>query len=450
MAAPDGRRREVWGYNGKLPGPAIRAREGELLRIRIKNDLEAPTSVHWHGIRQFGTWTMDGVDGVSRPPIPPGGEFLYEFRAEPSGTHWYHAHVGVQYGEGLFGPLIIAEREPIAAYDREETLILNDWFQESGEALLARLVKPPAMEMMRRKAMPGMGKASADSKMKNMPMSMKPDVADLPFESGLINGKGRATGTVNPPFTVVSIRRGETLRLRLINASSTFALRFAVDGHPLTVIASDGSAVRPLTVDHLTLGLGERYDVLLKGDQPGTHWIQATTLDGNIFRAILRYDGSTRLEPESASGLAPAPVARGLMPELLRAPAPVKLADRPGEVRLVLGGSMMPYRWSINGQYYPQADPIILLQNQPVRFVMENPTAMDHPFHLHGHAFRVLGAPGALNLTDPALKDTVNIPARSTVVLEWVPDNPGRWFFHCHIEWHLAAGMARVIEIKPA
>jgi FtsP/CotA-like multicopper oxidase with cupredoxin domain len=109
---------------------------------------------------------------------------------------------------------------------------------------------------------------------------------------------------------------------------------------------------------------------------------------------------------------------------------------------------MKPYRWSLGGQYYPEADPIALRRGESIRFVFRNPTGMDHPFHIHGHSFHVLGKPGALNLEDPALKDTVNVPARSDLVVQWLADNPGRWFFHCHIEWHLATGMARVIEIS--
>ena len=108
---------------------------------------------------------------------------------------------------------------------------------------------------------------------------------------------------------------------------------------------------------------------------------------------------------------------------------------------------MKPYRWNINEQYFPKADPIVLKKDQLVRFVFENPTGMDHPFHLHGHSFHVLGKPGALNLKDPPLKDTVTIPAKGGLVIQWRANNPGKWFFHCHIEWHLATGMARVIEI---
>jgi FtsP/CotA-like multicopper oxidase with cupredoxin domain len=113
-----------------------------------------------------------------------------------------------------------------------------------------------------------------------------------------------------------------------------------------------------------------------------------------------------------------------------------------------LGGTMRPYRWSVNDQFYPNSDPIPAANGEWLRFVLDNPTAMDHPFHLHGHYFYVLGTPDHTNLMDPPLRDTVNIPAKNRLVILWKADNPGRWFFHCHIEWHIATGMGRVIEIS--
>ncbi len=435
-AAPDGRRREVWGYNGQLPGPEVRAKEGDTLRVRLVNGLGVPTTIHWHGMHQPGTWRMDGVDGVSGPPVAPGSEFVYEFRATPAGTHWYHSHVGVQYGNGLFGPLVVEERTPPAAYDREATLLLNDWFLKPGDALLAALLKPGEMRMAQ-----DSDEGPGASRLR---WSAKKDVGDLPFESALFNGKGRAPGK-SSPRTVLEVKQGERLRLRLINGSSTYAFRFQIDNHRLTVIAADGAPVRPFGVTNLVFGPGERYDVLLRADDD-TNWIRAATLDGKEARAVLRYAGGAPAEP------AETPVrwgARLLKPEDLHSLEPADLPANPKEIEVRLGGSMRPYRWSINDRYYPDADPVVLDKGEPVRFVFRNRTAMDHPFHLHGHYFHVLGRPGALNLKDPPRKDTVIVPARRDLAIQWRATNPGRWFFHCHIEWHLATGMARVIEIRP-
>lgn len=429
-AAPDGRSREVWGYNGRLPGPVLRVKEGDTLRVKVVNDLgDVPTSVHWHGMHQPGTWQMDGVEDVSRSPIPAGSEFVYEFQATPAGTHWYHSHVGVQYGNGLFGPLIVEEATPIAAYGRDEIVFLTDWFLQPCDTLLAGILKGMDMKMPEKKEM----------------KSMK-DLGDVPFQSALINGKGRMAGDTTSPPATLEVKKGETVRLRLINGSSTYALRFRIDGHPLTVIASDGAPVQPVTVDNLVVNIGERFDVLLKADQDGAHWVRAATLDGKEGRAILRYAG----DPASAPEATPAQWGeRTLTPEAMRSRSPVALGEKPREMALELGGSMTPYRWSINEQLYPKSDPIVLEKGEAVRFHFRNPTGMDHPFHLHGHYFHVLGKPGALNLKDPAQKDTVNVPAKEELVIQWQATNPGRWFFHCHIEWHLATGMARVIEIKP-
>jgi FtsP/CotA-like multicopper oxidase with cupredoxin domain len=429
-AAPDGRSRQVWGYNGQLPGPVLRVKEGDTLRVKVINDLgDVPTSVHWHGMHQLGTWQMDGVEEVSRPPIPAGSEFVYQFKATPAGTHWYHSHVGVQYGNGLFGPLIVEERTPIAAYDREAILFLTDWFLEPGDALLAGILKGMDMKMPARKDMKG-----------------TKDLGDVPFQSALINGKGRVPGDKTTPLATLEVKKGETIRLRLINGSSTYALRFQVDGHSLSVIATDGAPMQPVTVDNLVIHVGERFDVLLRAGQDGAHWIRAATLDGKEARAVLRYAGAPVGEPEVARARRGAHL---LTSEEMRAQTPVRLAEKPKEIALTLGGSMRPYRWSINEQFYPQADAIVLTKGDAVRFHFRNPTGMDHPFHLHGHYFHVLGKPGALNLKDPVQKDTVNVPAKEELVLQWQATNPGRWFFHCHIEWHLATGMARVIEIKP-
>ena len=446
-ARPDGRSRQIWCYNGQLPGPLIRATLGQKLRIKVVNHLPMATSVHWHGLHQPGTWHMDGVDKVSHEPIPPGQTFLYEFEATPAGTHWYHSHVGVQYGNGLIGPLVIDEPTPSARYDRDEILLINDWFLRPAEQILAGLLRP----MRAGGRMRGMKMGSAASRTKGMAkggtmkMGDKPDIADVPFESALFNGLGRFHGT-QAPLANLRVRRGETLRLRLINGSSTYQFRMQIDGHPLTVIAADGAPLVPFTVDNLLFSPGERYDVLITADGGQDAWIRAATLAGDEARAILRYADATQSEPAAS------PVIwgkRSLALDALRSPTPPTLAGKPREVVLRLGGTMQPYAWNINDEAYPHSQPIAAAKDEWLRFVLDNPTGMDHPFHLHGHYFYVLGKPDGLNLVDPPRKDTVNVPAKSRLVLLWQANNPGHWFFHCHIEWHAATGMARVIEIAP-
>src|SRR5262249_30583132 len=188
-----------------------------------------------------------------------------------------------QYGNGLFGPLIVEERTPIAAYDREGVVFLTDWFLESGDALLAGILRGMGRKMPARKDMKG-----------------TKDLGDVPFQSALINGKGRAPGDTTSPLATLEVKKGETVRLRLINGSSTYALRFQVDGHPLSVIATDGAPMRPVTVDNLVVHVGERFDVLLRARQDGAHWVRAAAPDGKEARAVLRYAGAPVGEPEAA------------------------------------------------------------------------------------------------------------------------------------------------------
>src|SRR5262245_44343058 len=138
--------------NDSLPGPTIRAREGDTIVVRVRNALPEGTTIHWHGMTQLGTWQMDGVANVSQEPIPPGQTFEYRFKAEPAGTHLWHSHTGVQYGEGMFGLLIVdAVDDPSRGdYDAEHTVCINDWFHEPGTEILSRLergVYMPSMPM---------------------------------------------------------------------------------------------------------------------------------------------------------------------------------------------------------------------------------------------------------------------------------------------------------------
>ncbi|MEB3256389.1 MAG: multicopper oxidase family protein [Synechococcaceae cyanobacterium] len=474
MAAPDGVSRQIYAYGGRLLGPTIRVREGERLVIEIVNNLRVPTIVHWHGMHQPNSWQMDGVEGVSGPAIEPGRSFVYDFIATPAGTHWYHSHAGVQYSDGLFGPLIVEEKQPIARYDREEVLLINDWEHESADAIWKRL-STQGMGAMGGSAMApggmaagGMatgGMGAARMPPAGMAESQRPlatsgldalirtqwgrsdlDWGDVPFRSGLVNGRGRATGS-KAPLTQVPIREGEVLRLRLINGSATYSLRFQIDNHPLTVIASDGQPLQPVTVDNLLIGIGERYDVLVTGKGSGSHWIRATTGLNNTIKAVLRYGETAPAEPTTE----PQPWReRFLAPSQLLSPREVNLEAVPfREIPMLFAGPEPVYRWSVNGDFYPDVKPIQIKKDEWIRMRFVNRTNMEHPFHIHGHSFYVLGTPDELNLRNPPLKDTLNIWPNAEQVIQWKASNPGHWIFHCHVEWHLAGGMASILHITP-
>jgi len=479
---PDSKPKEggILAINGMFPGPTIRAKEGEEIAVTLCNNLPQPTTIHWHGMHQNGTWFMDGVERISQAAIQPRDCYTYRFRAYPAGTHWYHSHAGLQYSDGLFGPLIIEENnDPYKNdYDYDRIIMINDWFHIPAEQILANLKRGAYMRMTsEQKGMKmDMGTAT-DKKGAKMMMDMDsegmPDVGDVPFESALINGKGRFDSSSEGPLETYEVKAKDRIRFRIINASSTYAFRFAIDEHKLSVIATDGALTRPLDVNNLIIDVGERYDVVVNADRPAAnYWIRAKTLEENRedhALAVLRYKGAPQALPQTKATWGASLKLGDLKPYALR-----KITGPTTNKLLLLTGSMMPYKWMVNGQIFelpkkpltadrnppdPPVTQMRLKQGDVVRLVINNQSKMSHPFHLHGHYFHVLGVGAedagnyngqALNERDPIQKDTLRIPRRAWAVVQWEADNPGFWFFHCHIEWHLATGMAiLVVEGDP-
>jgi multicopper oxidase len=397
----------TWLYNGQFPGPEIRAREGELLSVKLENRLPEGTTVHWHGVPLANP--MDGVPYITQDPVASGDSFLYEFPATPAGTYFYHSHMGLQLDRGVLGPLVIEETTPHVSYDREYTILLDDLLEGDPST---------ASDQMHRGMRGRMGDPS------------KPEYSAL-----LINGRTPA----DPP--VFEVRRNERVRLRLINAASATSFRVTLTEHQLTVVHADGRPVVPVTVDAITLGMGERYDVIVEADNPGSWLLAATSLDGTPApaRATLRYAGTSQ---NSAQSLGEPPTiweGRTLrLSDLVSVESNGEVtggADR--HLNLVLSGGMMSSAWTINGQAYPDAAPLNIQEGERVQVAMQNMSMIDHPMHLHGHFFRV----------GNALKDTVVVPAHmGRVVFEFIADNPGDWFFHCHNLYHMEMGMARVFR----
>lgn len=399
---------ERWLYNGKFPGPEIRAKEGERLRITVRNRLPEPTTVHWHGVPLRNS--MDGVPDITQPPIQSGQDFVYEFEATPAGSYMYHTHFGLQFDRGLIGPLIVEEKKPNLAYDREYTLMVTDFLPGEPKPLTASAGRGPMGGMM---AMMGM----------QVP----------PYTALLINGRSS-----DDPFTFEVAER-ERVRLRLINPSGATTYRMAIGGHSMTVTHADGRPVEPLSVDSLYIAAGERYDVLVDGKNSGVWPIVAAALEQNLppARALLRYKDSwsSQLHADAM----PEGLSRGRLLQLgdLRSIGSPPWREPSRTLDLILSGGMMTSAWTINGQAYPDAAPFDIRGGDVVLVRMVNQSMMPHPMHLHGHSFQVG------NVT----KDTVMVwPHMGQAAFEFVADNPGKWFFHCHNQYHMDAGMARLFR----
>ncbi|HET7479041.1 MAG TPA: multicopper oxidase family protein [Rubrobacteraceae bacterium] len=420
-----GRKLHTWGYNETLPGPEIRLTEGNTLRVNARNRLPADTTIHWHGVPLKNS--MDGVPRVTQPPVKPGEDFVYEFVVQAAGTYMYHSHVGLQIDRGLYGPLIVEPKREELDYDREYTLLLDDWLDGS-----------PGTPEDTLKALRNSGGSMGGGMMGG-------ESGDVDYPVYLINGRAP-----EDPETL-KVRRGERIRLRLLNSSADTIFRFAVAGHQLTVTHADGQPVEPVAVDTLRIGMGERYDVMLSADNVGVWQIAAAPENKpRLARALLRCEesagGSKSPEdsrPRELKGklltYADLRDARGVsFPSdgLLGGP------DRVHE--LTLSGGMGEYIWAIDGQVYPDADPLEVRKGEWVRFALRNQSMMPHPMHLHGHFFQIRNGS-----THGPFKDTAIVePNMGSLVFDFVADNPGDWFFHCHNAYHMEAGMARLVSYR--
>ena len=419
----------AWTYNGQVPGPEIRVTEGDVIRVSLKNDLTEATTIHWHGIPLENA--MDGVPGITQPAVQPGETFVYEFEARPAGSFLYHSHAGYQLDQGLYGSLIIEPAKQKEAYDQEYSLVLEDWVLRDGGGTATVQRRPP---------MGGM-----HGRMHRGP-SFGP--SDGPLWEPVYDGYS-VNGKVNSAIDALSVRKGDRVKLRLINACSATIFFLRLAGHSLTITHADGNSIQPVETDVLRIGMGERYDVVFTADNPGSWWLAAydTGLGEGQLRIPVLYRGARREEPQPPSfqrGLHMVDYGdfQSLHPTDYGGGESDRLFNQP------LSGGMHSSAWGINGQVYPYADPLVIRKGERVRLRYGNHSMMPHPMHLHGHFIRIV------NRTLPpdrwVLKDTLILDHMQRIDVEFIADNPGRWFHHCHNLYHMEAGMANVVEYADA
>ncbi|MEV1147590.1 multicopper oxidase family protein, partial [Micromonospora sp. NPDC049799] len=441
----------TWGYAEDAPGPLLRVRAGDRLRIEVRNDLPVHTSVHWHGVALRND--MDGVPGLTQPPIQPGGRYDYVFTAPDPGTYFYHPHTGVQLDRALYGVLIVDDPHEPGRYDHEWVLVLDDWVDGTGRtpddvlAALTTMGHRGGMPGMDDGGMPGMDHGGMDHGGHGGMDGGPGDTGGMEMlTSPLLGG----AGDVAHPYHVVNgrvpsaprtfrARPGERVRLRIVNAGSDTAYRVALGGHRLTVTHTDGFPVVPVDTDALLLGMGERVDVVVTLGDGVFPLVAAAEGKPGQGLAVVRTGGGER----PPSTVRPTELDRAVLDTgTLRAADEVALADRrPDRVhRLELGGSMMPYRWTINGATFDEAEPLTVQWGERVRLQFVNGTDMFHPMHLHGHTFAVAG--GGVR------KDTVVVVPDRTVTVDFDADNPGRWMTHCHNAYHAETGMMTTLAYR--
>jgi len=422
----------AWCFNGVVPGPEIRVRQGDRLRITVDNALDEDTTVHWHGMRVPNA--MDGVPHLTQPPIAPGKTFTYEFDAVDAGTFWYHPHQRSfeQVGRGLYGPLIVEEPAPIRV-DRDLTWVLDDW----------RLTKD--------------GQISDDFG----------NLHDM-SHNGRIGNTVTINGHVPETFMV---QRGERIRLRLINAANARIFGIDFGAHRPVIVAIDGQPVAPHNPENdlLVLGPAMRIDVVIDmvGDVNQRYTLTDPFYRGLKYRLVdLVYTDTPMRDriPDWDMQLSANPLTEPDLDEAERHEVTFNGGMMGGVVMQEMGGSMghelmgamgsmrgMMHSgkiWFINGVAAEGhiMDPMLTLRHGRSHVVsMANATAWHHPIHFHGHSFRVISRNG--NPTaHKEWQDTVLMAPKERVEIAFVADNPGDWMFHCHILEHQAAGMMGVIR----
>ncbi|KAG2031895.1 laccase [Suillus americanus] len=442
--APDGYLINAIVVNGQTPGPILSAQKGERFQINVTDllvdeSMNTSTSVHWHGIKQYGSVEMDGTAMVTQCPITPEHWFVYDFTpANQTGSFWYHSHYQLQYCEGLRGALVIYD--PMDPYlgmydvDNETTIItLMDWYHVNDY---------------------------------DVAFGETPD-------STLINGMGRYEYGPPVPLAVVTVVPGTRYRIRLMNMACRSNFVFSIDNHLFTVIEADSDYTTPLEVDSIQILAGQRYSFILVANQPvDNYWIRAlpnydTSFAGGLNSAILRYVGAQEMEPIHRYSNSTNPLLEHNLHALEDPAAPGGSGDEVVSINLESVWDDN-FKFLINGySYTPPSTPVLLqvlngnldasdlspygsIYNLPANKTIElsipgGSPESPHPFHLHGHTFSVVRSAGSdvYNYANPVRRDTTsNGVSGDNVTIRFRTDNPGPWFFHCHIDFHLAEGMA--------
>jgi FtsP/CotA-like multicopper oxidase with cupredoxin domain len=430
--AVDGKPARVFGLVGPNGKPGITLSPGERFDVDLVNQADTSTIVHWHG--QLPPWKQDGFPWAQTPPIPAGDTHSYDY-APITGTYWMHSHQDMQEQSLMSAPLIVRSAEDVRVDRQEVVLMLHDFSFRTPDELLAGLTKSNGSQSAMPKSAMGdnMNMGSGSMAVLNMGPDMAMDLNDIDYDAFLANDR-----TLADP-EVIRTEPGGRVRLRLINAAAS--TQFWVDLGALsgTVVAVDGHPVRPVRGTRLPLAIAQRLDVLIDLPGNGVYPIFAQ-VEGKRARTgiVLAASGASvsRLATEAEENAPPVDLS---LERRLEAVTP--LAPRAPDVthRVILAGAMAPYAWSLNGEYWPNVNPLMVGMGQRGAIEMLNHTMMPHPMHLHGHAFQVVAVNGAQ--IAGAVRDTVLVPPMGSVTIAFDADNPGRWAFHCHNLYHMMTGM---------
>jgi FtsP/CotA-like multicopper oxidase with cupredoxin domain len=438
----NGRPARVFGLIGPDGRPGIHLTPGERFRVDLANQAGTRTIIHWHG--QLPPWAQDGFPWPQTPPIANGAVHAYDY-APIAGTYWMHSHQGLQEQSLMTAPLIVHDAAELREDRQEVVLMLHDFSFRAPDELLAGLAgisvaAAHTMARMVENVPPPKDKGAMSRSMMAMSSAMpgvgalRLDLNDVDYDAFLANDR-----TLTDP-EIVRVERAGRVRLRIINGSSSS--QFWVDLGELVgrVVATDGHPVHPVAGSRFPIAIAQRLDILL--DLPGAGAFPVIAqLEGSDRRTgivLATLNASVARIPEKAPHSA-IPVDNSLETRLS---AVEPLRSRGADIvrAIALAGSMNPYAWSMNGEYWPRITSLMLSEGQRVEIELVNHSMMSHPMHLHGHAFQVIAIDG--RPIQGAVRDTVLVtPMMGHVRIAFDADNPGRWAFHCHNLYHMATGM---------
>jgi FtsP/CotA-like multicopper oxidase with cupredoxin domain len=403
-----GVRTNAWTYNGGLPGPLIRARKGDRLIVHFTNRLPQATTVHWHGVQV--PIQMDGVPGVSQPPVEPGGSFTYDFIVPDAGLFWYHPHVmsAAQVGFGLYGPLLVEDPDDPVKVADELVLVLSDIATDEDGKL-----------------------HSADSG------GVLGALLGREGNHVLVNGRVRPK---------MSIRDGALQRWRIVNAAKSRYFEMVLgDGQPFELIGVDGGHMEYSQKRWtIVLGPGERADVLVAPRLDG----RSVTLITNPFN---RGFGSTEFRSaEDLIVFEPAKlpaVAAAELPKVTRNIAPMSAAGAtPVNIDLVMTKDQGLTGFAIEGGPFWQKSAVRAKIGETQLWTITNKAIWAHPIHFHGFFFQEVDETG-VPVSPRAWKDTIHVPVDATKRFLVTLDRPGSWMYHCHILDHAEAGLMSTVDV---
>jgi CopA family copper-resistance protein len=492
-----GKHRHAIAINGQIPAPILEFTEGDTAIIRVHNMMKMETSIHWHGILLPNK--EDGVPYLTTSPVEPGKTYTFSFPLIQSGTYWYHSHTMLQEQSGLYGSIVIHPAQPEPQL-KEYVLLLSDWTDENPHQVMRYLKRGGEWYAIKKGALQSYGEAIAAGAFKDklkqewqrMPAM---DVSDVYYNKFLLNGQETNEFKDAKP--------GEIIRLRIINGSASTYFNLQYANSYMRIIAADGINVTPVNVNKLEIAIAETYDVLITVPETGAAELRATSWDVtgyasasfgngpvikapdipklNYFKMMhemgnmnmkgmdmgnmqgmdmkkMNMSGDTvpkkkEMDMQNMEGMKMDDM-QGMnldMPgefnyNMLRALHPTTLDSSlsPREIKLTLTGNMLRYVWSFDFKTLSVADKILIRKGERVRFVLTNNTMMRHPLHLHGHFFRFINAQGEYS----PMKHTFDIKPMETVTIEFDANEQQDWFFHCHILYHMMAGMARIVSYE--